>query len=69
MNSWAFAMIAASSTSCWDASIDPIAILSLAEFENKKLSSKAKLTLFLKSSSLIFLISTLSIFIVPDLTS
>ena len=38
MNSWAFAMIAASSTSCWDASIDPIAILSLAEFENKKLS-------------------------------
>ena len=41
INSCAFAIIAASSTFSCEASIEPIAILSLAEFENKKLSSKA----------------------------
>ena len=38
----------------------------MAEFENKKLSSKAKLTLLLSSSNLIFAISTPSIFIFPE---
>ena len=66
MNSCALAVKAALSTSSWVAFPRPRDMFSRAVFENKKLSSKARLTLLLNSFSFRSLILTPSISIDPD---